>query len=393
VGKKYHLSSVLLLLAIYAVGCSGADLQTSNDDGDSSTATYRITEVLVENHNTYQLVNDTYPLSTGDLWPCAWGDDNRLYTANGDGVGFGLTPSDIVFDIVDGEPPHLAGSSPPEAFGNNLAGLWGDSTELSRKPTGLTCVDGNLYLFFQNLKTPQSDNPYGDAPYASISVSYDHGLTWEYDASAPMFADHIFTTGFFLDYGKCQENAIDDYVYVYGLDYNWRYADGFDQTKMFLARVNRERIMERPAWEFFAGSETDGPAWSPDIDQKVPVLEDDHIYADGKSGISQGSVIYIPQLDRYLYSTRAWTIWIFHEAEHPWGPWTKVSVVSWNPDWTAGYHPGYPVIIPTKFLDDDGLGGWIVSSMPRGRLDDLFYNMGFRRFWLTVAKKFTEAQP
>jgi len=202
-----------------------------------------------------------------------------------------------------------------------------------------------------------------------------------------MFTDHVFTTGFFLDYGKCQENAKDEYVYVYGLDYNWRYSDGFLQTKLFLARVHRQRILERKTWEFFTGLFNGRPGWSADINDKVPVLEDDERYRSKKSGVAQGSVVYIPRLNRYLYSTRAYYEWIFHEAKEPWGPWTRIAVQEWTGGWREDFHAGYNVVIPTKFLDEDGLGGWIVSSLSDSYFDSMFYNMGMRRFTIEADEK------
>ena len=354
---------------------------------------YPIMNVEVEDGVSYRLMHHRFPQFTGDLWPCAWGEDDRLYTANGDGFGFSKLYKDIVFNIVDGWPPEMTGSSPPGALGNNIAGLWGpDILQYNRKPTGLTCVEGDLYLFFQNLKTGFSDNPFGEASNGSISVSRDKGLTWFYDTSGPMFPDHIFTTGFFLDYGKCNQQAKDEYVYIYGLDYNWRFSNDFDQTKLFLARVSKEAILDRSQWEFFTGSEEEAPLWSFAIEEKVPVLLDETLYRDKRSGISQGSVVFIPQLNRYLFSSRAEYEWIFYEAPKPWGLWTKITIREWS-RWTEDYHGGYPAIIPSKFLDEDGLGGWIVSSLSSGWFDGMYYNMGFRRFLLEVGQSSAGSLP
>ena len=373
-----------MLFSLFA--CDG-----DNTDYHHGVESYRIVSVQVEEHTTYQLANPLFPQLTGDLWPCAWGEEDHLYVANGDGFGFGLVPSDIVFSVVDGYPPYLTGTTPRKGFGAHLAGLWGPEVwKLNRKPTGLTCVDGDIYLFSQNLKNFLSDDPFGDAPHASVSVSHDGGLTWEYDHEKPMFTDHVFTTGFFLDYGKCQVNAPDEYMYVYGLDYNWRFSDTFSQTRLYLARVPRDSILNRSAWEFFAGQVSETTRWSPDIGRKLPVLEDPTLYHEKKSGIAQGSVIYIPQINRYLYSTRALYEWIFYEAEKPWGPWTKVSVVEWTGRWTENFHGGYPVVIPTKFLDADGRAGWLISSLSSSTLEGKFYNMSMRRFCLEVRKGITE---
>jgi len=364
------------------------DAADDDADDDQPDFSYRITGVWVESHVSYRVANKLFPTITGDLWPCAWGPDDRLYTANGDGFGFGFVWSDIVVSYVEGCPPNMVGATPPLAVDGLVAGVWGpESWKVSRKPTGMTCVDGDLYLFFQNLKNFLSDNEFGDAPHASISVSRDGGYTWEYDASEPMFTDHVFTTGFFLDYGRCQEYALDDYVYVYGLDYNWRFSPGFSQTKLYLARVPKDVIMERAAWEFFAGTDGGKPTWSADIDDKVPVLTDEELYGGWQSAIAQGSVVYIPQLNRYLYSSWADCAWIFYESPEPWGPWTKVSVVDWTTrSWDQDFHGGYATVIPTKFLDADGRGGWIISSI-LGFAGNAYYNMGMRRFTLDVEEE------
>ena len=369
-----------------------AEIDTPDDpDISEPRPTFRITSVEVEEYSTYRLLNDEIPDQTGDLWPCAWGADDRLYTANGDGMGFGSVWSDIVFSIVDGYPRELVGSSPDDAFGPYIATVWGPNPqEVSRKPTGLVCIDGDIYMFFQNLKNFMSDNVFGDAPHASISVTRDSGVSWEFDSSEPMFTDHVFTTGFFLDYGRCQEHAPDDWVYVYGLDYNWRFSDGFLQTKMYLARVPDDRIMDRSAWEFLSGFDQGAPSWSLEIDDKTPVLEDDTIYCDDLSAIAQGSVVYIPPLNRYLYSSRSKCVWIFYEAPRPWGPWTKTSVVEWSNGWREDYHPGYNAVIPSKFVDEDGLGGWVISSLPDSWFDGTYYSMSFRRFELEVEEVIEE---
>jgi hypothetical protein len=52
--------------------------------------------------------------SDGDLWPVCWADDDSLYTANGDGTGFGTgaPEADIVVSRVTGTPETgLAGTS------------------------------------------------------------------------------------------------------------------------------------------------------------------------------------------------------------------------------------------------------------------------------------------
>jgi hypothetical protein len=361
------------------------DDDTIDDDDTTPVVSIPIVGVEVEDATSYRLMNRWLPMFTGDLWPAAWGEDDRLYTACGDGIGFGIVPDDIVVGVVDGYPPEMDGHNLFGARGAAVAGLWGPEIwTLNRKPTGMTCVDDSLYLFFQNLANAWSPDPFGYAPNASISVSHDGGATWEYDHGGPMFSDRVFTTGFFLDFGRCGEHAIDDFVYVYGIDGNWRWSETHAPTELFLARVPRDRIPDRSAWEFFAGLADTEPTWTDEIADKAPVLVDETIYRSDWTGVAQGSVVFIPALNRYLYSTRAFYEWIFHEAQYPWGPWTKVTVREWVGGWTEEFHAGYPVTIPSKFLDEDGLGGWIISSLSSSTFDGMYYNMNFRRFQLEV---------
>ncbi len=107
-------------------------------------------------------------------------------------------------------------------------------------------MDGDVYLAYQNLATN-----FVAAPAASVVVSKDHGRTWSADTDTPMFGDpgnrasptaSKFTTIFFLDFGKNSSNAIDGYVYAYGLDTNWR-----KQQALYLARVPHKSVLNAQA--------------------------------------------------------------------------------------------------------------------------------------------------
>src|SRR5689334_17734762 len=167
--------------------------------------------VSVEDRASYNLLSD------GDLWPSCWSDDDNVYTANGDGRGFNLfalTYSDIVVNRISGVLPYLTGTA--IAAADTVGQIWtGDN--YNRKPTGILCIDDTIYMAIQDLSLD-----FNDAPAASISKSTDHGRTWTWDHEAPMFDNYRFTTIMFLDFGKDGANAIDGYVYAYGLDYNWR---------------------------------------------------------------------------------------------------------------------------------------------------------------------------
>jgi len=208
--------------------------------------------------------------------------------------------------------------------------------------------------------------PYTDAPSASISKSTDHGVTWTWDTSAPMFTDHKFTTIFFLDFGKNNANAIDNYIYAYGLDYNGHPAGGtvLDPVDVYLARVTADNIQNRPAWQFYAGLDATGtPLWTSDIDARDAVLHDACRSPEGDTVISQGGVVYDKPLNCFIYTSRSGiSTFEFYEAPEPWGPWELFLSKDFSPN-TARRYGGYAVTIPSKFISADGETMWIQSNI------------------------------
>jgi hypothetical protein len=332
--------------------------------------------------------------SDGDLWPSAWADDDHIYAANGDGTGFSNPEeADVVVNRISGTPATgIKGVS--LASGAAVADVWGDPSQYNRKPTGMLAVDGNgdgrdeLYLAVQDLRYSPSADAFNDAPNASISVSPDHGRTWV-KTPAPMFTDHVFTTIFFLDFGRSQSGSrvlgsqAERYVYAYGLDGNWR--DSYSHTApspsdLYLARVPKSSITDRTAWEFYAGTDRlRRPRWTADLGGRVAVLHDartiyPNLFTDNGpknlTVISQGGVVYNAPLRRYLYTSWTEYTFEFYEAPQPWGPWklfmTKDSgCYPWfGPGATCGgpKNGGYGATIPSKFISADGQDMWVQSN-------------------------------
>lgn len=323
-------------------------------------------------------------VSDGDLWPSCWADDDALYAANGDGAGFGNEFSDIVVNRITGSPTDEDGlEGEALALGDAVGQVW-SGEDFTRKPTGMLCVDGSIYLAVQDLRLD-----FNEAPAATIARSDDHGATWSWDESAPMFSDGVFTTVWFADYGKESERAPDPgYAYAYGLDGNWR--DSFDDsvpdpTELFLARVPVASVQDASTWEFYAGpstgSGTDGdiePTWTDDIDAKKPALVDDRLQHPGDGTaedgqtvgaqnltvISQGGVTYLPKLDRYVYTSWTELTFEFYESPAPWGPWTLFLSEDFGPyPWTDERFGGYGTTIPSKFVSDDNLSMGVQSNV------------------------------
>jgi hypothetical protein len=342
-----------------------------------------------ESYSTYQLPGD------GDLWPSCWADDDNLYTANGDGTAFNrhVKRYDIAVSRIAGLPPSLSGKTLATGVGTNWSG-----PGYNRKPTGMLCVDGAIYLAFQNLDSSHFD----DAPAASIAKSIDHGLTWTWDTRAPMFGtpgkpqnplDHKFTTIFFLDYGRDSAHSIDRYVYAYGLDNNWRF-----QNELFLARVPRAGIQNRQEWEFFVGTDGSGnPTWNKDIRRKGPVLTDERLLYRTKLGktktdcntnqavIGQGGVVYDAPLRRYIFSSWSCATHEFYEAPSPWGPWHHFLSNDFGHVRSTHNYGQYGTSIPSKFISADGKTLYLQSN-----IWTFAYTFSLRKIYLEI---YTPALP
>ena len=318
-----------------------------------------------ESFSTYQMHG-----GDGDLWPSCWSNDGNLYAANGDGTAFSPfqgfnSRHDMVVSRISGRPPRLIGTT----LNTNVGTIYSPGP-YNRKPTGMACVGNAIYLAFQNLNY----QTFGDAPAASVAKSTDHGLTWTWDPTTPMFDNHVFTTIFFLDYGKNYAHAIDNYVYAYGLDNNWR-----EQQKMYLARVPQTSIQDRAAYQFYTGTDNSGqPTWSPNIAAKVPVLEDDRLLYPQTFGdfcctknpvLGQGGVTYDAPLKRYIFASWSFATHELYEAPQPWGPWSLFKSKDFGPLGTTGpaplvYNRGqYGTNIPSKFISKDGKTLYLQSNV------------------------------
>lgn len=361
--------------------------------------------------------------SDGDLWPSTWADDDHLYSACGDGLGFATGSwSDIVVNRIHGTPQGgLSGTR--LAAGRDVAPIWTDPQTHNSKPTGMIAVDGNqdgrdeLYLAVQDLRSGGGPDTFNIAPAAGIVSSEDYGRTWR-NRAGPMFTGE-FTTVMFLDFGRSNSRAAvlrtldpsaeEDpagFVYAYGLDHNWRtsYSAAVpDPTDLYLARVPAGKIEQRSAWEFYAGTARNGrPQWSHDLSKRRPVLtdtrrrglEDPVPMAPPPvvgTRIAQGGVVYNPGLSRFLYTSWSEYSFEFYEAPTPWGPWRHFLSRDFGPyPWTGprsadAHHGGYATTVPSKFIRTDGRQMWVQSNWFVGSGTYTGATYGFSLRPLTVA--------
>jgi CubicO group peptidase (beta-lactamase class C family) len=278
-----------------------------------------------------------------DNWPLTWADDDRQYTAYGDGWGFEpLLPRKRSLGLarIEGGPAKLHGenilSATGEQFGDGARG---------KKASGILCVAGVLYLWVRN------------AGNAQLAWSKDHGKTW-------LWADWKFTTSFgcptFLNFGKDYAGARDAFVYVYSPDADSAYDPAH---RMVLARVPKGKIATRDAYEFFRGFDKDGqPLWTTHISERGAVFTH-------RQRCYRGGITYNAGLKRYLWvqiipgtqgkkaDTRFEGGFGIYDAPQPWGPWTTVYFTE---KWDVG--PGESASFPTKWMSGDGKTLYLVFS-------------------------------
>ena len=188
---------------------------------------------------------------TGDNWPLAWGDDGLLYTSYADGNGFDEGPIyyTLAFATVSGVPP--AHSAQEFRTESDVPVGWGKE---GIKASGMLMAGGVLYLWVRN------DIVDGDWRHARLAQSTDRGHTWTW-------ADWQFGGTFgcpeFVQYGPNYAGARDGYVYVVSQSGNSAYD--FDPG-VVMARVPVGQVMQREAYQFFAGLSASGePIWSLDL--------------------------------------------------------------------------------------------------------------------------------
>jgi hypothetical protein len=303
---------------------------------------------------------------TGDNWPLAWADDGLLYTAYGDGHGFGPRAADytLAFAVVSGTPPAHSARDLPSDIDTPVG--WGQD---GVKASGLLMVDDVLYLFVRNYVVDD------DWHHSRLAWSTDRGRTWTW-------ADWHFAETFgcpeFVQFGPNYADARDGYVYAVSQAGNSAYA--FDPD-IVMARVPREHVARRQAYEFYAGSDAEGdPLWSADIGQRRPIFSD-------PQGTQRIAVTHNRPLGRYLLTTahsdgsgatHTPALGVF-DAPEPWGPWTTVY---YNDHWAQGWMIHHK--FPPAWMSGDGRQMWLAFSgqYRRGGRD---YRLLTRKATLTLA--------
>jgi hypothetical protein len=283
-----------------------------------------------------------------DLWPITWGADDNLYTAWGDGGGFGGTDQDgrvsMGFARLEG---------PPERFvGINVNGGKDPEHPASfprrGKTGGVLAVGDRLYTWLNT-----GNGAWPDVDEALI-WSDDRAATWKRSAWTFPKGKGKFKPATFLNFGRGYAGVpagLRGYVYFYGQRQG-------EETNTYLGRVPSDGVRDRRAYEFLSGLAGDKPVWSPGLGRLYPVFADPNCTGD------LTSVVYAPALRRFLltnYHKGPGQLGIF-DGPQPWGPWTTVAYYDhWGRMGTRG--EGLACSFPQKWMSADGRTLWCVFSV------------------------------
>jgi hypothetical protein len=287
--------------------------------------------------------------------------------------------------------------------------------------------------FYQFLSTENSfrdkDGNYdfqsgGGFTHAKLITSTDNGRTWcNQNGTTPVTIEprekqsrenmafyrepqQAFSQLTFLQMGRAYQDNRDGYLYVYGP--NGITEGSMNQLVMF--RVPTRRLLERQAYEYFAGMGGDGEArWSKEIDAREVV----HTFPSGLVPIAWPlswlpSIAYNNALGIYMMAACSgipstcvvsnptyFGVWV---SRCPWGPWRQIhEEKTWTPGGDAASRATSPVIAP-KWIAPNGRSFWLVWTDVQNATDEdvlasLLEKQRSYAGWIETRERWGKAHP
>ncbi|MFC2076138.1 hypothetical protein ACFLT7_03550 [candidate division KSB1 bacterium] len=320
----------------------------------------------------------------GDNWCITWGADGHQYAAMCDGTGW--DPANIfyrtrTYRIKDGANNFSVDLLPNFPLSVDKTPWFG---------YGISSIDGVIYHFIS--QTPRDR---WSGPFLGVKLIYspDSGHTWfRHDGQNVSGAKlspkaktmffwkedarkvhgknaFAFSTISFAQMGQDNGKAIDDYVYLYS-------PDGPYTHHLNMARVPRDMVTKRDAYEFFEVLKPDGSAqWSKNIRERGVVHTFPQKTGDDYFGWYSWlpSVVWNEGLGLFIMVTGGtyaghkldtsdfYNSWMhtktgslgFYYAKKTWGPWREFY---YEPYWIVD-NPGnrtYQPKLSPKWISPDG---------------------------------------
>ena len=303
--------------------------------------------------------------------------NSRLWAVRGD-------PREAVFHDVPGYPDLSYASSSRQNQPNYYS-------------FGTLALDGRIYQFLSTLNRAELRHWIG----TKLIYSPDNGRTWcNQNGSSPVVWEswvdqsrenmvffeepqETFSLLSILQMGRNYEANQDGYVYVYAPNGN---TDG-TMNELVMFRVPKAQILDRGAYEYFAGQRPDeGAKWVKDINARAVVHTFPRRWVNTASGPEANlvveawlpSVVYNAAVGLYLMANCGIGCALdgsafgkpsylgFWVAPDPWGPWTQIHEES---AWTPANDPAaraYDLQVAPKWIGADGKSFWLVWADIQG---------------------------
>lgn len=331
---------------------------------------------------------------SGDNWSITWADDGHQYTSQDDGSGWRRRPaySTRVWRIEGGP-----GDDGPDPFrADDLPGFPAHPFPGGWFGYGITSLDGVLYHFISRCPRERWSGPFEGA---RLIHSPDRGATWfRHDGADATLADPStkdrretffwheaddwrFSCLEFVQCGRDGHDAKDGFVYVYS-------PGGRRPELLRLARVPRDRVLERDAYRYLRGYEDGAPVWTGTADPTSAGVA--HAFPAGWGWYSWlPSVVYNRPLDLFIMATggteRAGDTWMHTRtgslhllwSEEPWGPWRPFfRLDDWHADSPANrlYQPK----LSPKWIGDDGRRMVLIFSDAQANAEGRSHTVNYR---------------
>lgn len=288
-----------------------------------------------------------------DLWPVTWGADGNVYTFFGDGGGFGGDDlrgrASFGIAMIAGLPP------PTSSTVTNVYGGYASqhSSRINGKASSIIAIGPDFFaLAGVYRRADWSSEPVrrvsGVPNHKEIAYSLGNAHSWR-DTSwsfcsageiskSPHFSGsgaRAFCPLGFVNFGRANAGARDEFVYIFGTDAATYWNDGpkAPPVNTYLARVAKTRLRIHSEYQYFSGLDGRGdPIWHADAEQMQPIFTDRNGNQAGCGGLcSRASAleeaVYNSGLKRYIGVAQADYLaqTSFYDAPQIWGPWTLIS--------------------------------------------------------------------
>ncbi|MFN4146476.1 MAG: DUF4185 domain-containing protein [Runella sp.] len=370
-----------------------------------------------------------YPGTGSDMHWHTWGIDDAIYIVDDDGANFGGPANYAHVLKITGIPPFHQVETITD-FENYDFRVQIPRKLLRRYVNGILAVDSTFYVCLYDydwnlpskvwdfddlwakakmfnpwpIVTPQTrerlsfiDSYSKHAGIAGIIRSKDFGKTWDNlpDSTPPPFLGPRFAGMSFVTWGAGYSNApqeLGEYVYGISNDSNWESGD-----HIYLARVHRDSVLVRKAWQFFAGMKGKKPLWILHEAASKPIFSD-------AGHVGHPTLTFNKALDRYILLVCSDVVphredatpeeqkkWDYaselqlYESKSIFGPWR----IFYNEaPWGGADHTCYLPQMPTKWISDDGLSGSIMFAGDYTHRKGEYYGLMTQqyRIWLFKSK-------